>query len=259
MDLGKLSLLLSIFTRLFKSINQHLKLNFLMIRQILTPALKLWLYSQVEQADDLKVNITGSDRQILRGYIPRVSLNTSCAVYQSLHLGEVRLTGDNIRVNLPQVLKGKALQLLEPITVSAHISLTEAQLQASLDSPLLSVALKDFLAMLLKSSLDEPEVSNIISLKTNWDNVTIGTNELALSGNLVHGSQGVTPIKINAGLKLSNGNQLNLTPLQIVGIPEVTEEELDGFNLDLGSDVEINSLSLTSGKLLIEGKIMVRP
>ena len=230
-----------------------------MIRQIITPALKLWLYSQVEQADDLKVKITGSDRQILRGYIPRVSLSTSYAVYQSLHLGEVRLTGDNIRVNLPQVLKGKPLQLLEPITVSAHILLTEAQLQASLSSPLLSVALKDFLAMLLKSNLDEPKDSTVSDLTTSWDSVTIGTDELTLSGSLMHKNQCVTPVITRVGLKLSNGNQLSLTPLHVVGIPEVTEKELDVFNLDLGSDVEINSLSLTSGKLLIEGKIMVRP
>lgn len=230
-----------------------------MIRQILTPALRLWLYSQVEQADDLKINITGSDRQILRGYIPRVLLSTSYAVYQSLHLGEVKLTGDNIRVNLPQVLKGKALQLLEPITVSVHILLAEAQLQASLSSSLLSVALGDFLVMLLKSTLDEPENSTVPDLTTSWDNVTIGTNELTLSGSLIHRSQCVTPIIINSGLKLSNGNQLSLTPLHIVGIPEVTDKELDVFNLDLGSDVEISSLSLTTGQLLIEGQIMIRP
>jgi hypothetical protein len=76
------------------------------ISTVLSPALRLWLRSQVEQLEALQFNIIGGDRQILTGHIPGVSIAASGVVYQGLHLSKIQLEGTDIRVNLGQVIKG---------------------------------------------------------------------------------------------------------------------------------------------------------
>jgi len=71
----------------------------------------------------------GSDRQILHGTIPRVSILARHAVYQGLHLTQIQLVGEGIRTNLGQVL-GQPLRLLEPVPV-AELLLHESALNAS--------------------------------------------------------------------------------------------------------------------------------
>jgi hypothetical protein len=58
------------------------------ITNVLTTALKLWLKSQVSQVSQLEVEIKASDRQILSGRIPWVSIIASHAVYQGLNIHE---------------------------------------------------------------------------------------------------------------------------------------------------------------------------
>ena len=52
------------------------------ITKVLTAALKLWLKSQVSEVSQLEVEIKASDRQLLSGSIPWVSIIASDAVYQ---------------------------------------------------------------------------------------------------------------------------------------------------------------------------------
>ncbi|NJO19656.1 MAG: DUF2993 domain-containing protein [Spirulinaceae cyanobacterium RM2_2_10] len=116
--------------------------------RLLESAVQLWLRTQVERIDELQVAIAGRNRQILQGYIPEVALAARTAIYQGLHLERAALTGQNIRINLGQILRGQPLRLLEPITASGELFLTAANLQASLASPLLRQALTDLLALL---------------------------------------------------------------------------------------------------------------
>ena len=60
-------------------------LQIAMISKILSPALKLWLRTQVEQIENLEVKISSGNRQIVKGYIPSVFIASDCAVYQGLH------------------------------------------------------------------------------------------------------------------------------------------------------------------------------
>jgi LmeA-like phospholipid-binding len=103
-----------------------------LIGRVLAPAIQLWLKSQVEQVEHLEVGIQAGNRQILSGTIPQITLLAQKVIYQGLHLSDVNLTGQHIRVNLGQVLQGKALQLLEPIAVNGKVILLEADLNASL-------------------------------------------------------------------------------------------------------------------------------
>ncbi|MEB3160731.1 MAG: DUF2993 domain-containing protein, partial [Synechocystis sp.] len=121
-----------------------------LIGKILAPALQLWLRSQVDGVETLDIAIDGKDRQILRGYVPRVALTSHQAIYQGLQLGRVLLKGENIRINIGQVIKGKPLQLLEPIRVSGEVQISQSHLQASLTSDLLANAFTELLIALLE-------------------------------------------------------------------------------------------------------------
>ncbi|MGH2414737.1 MAG: LmeA family phospholipid-binding protein, partial [Microcystaceae cyanobacterium] len=225
---------------------------------VLSPALRLWLRSQVEQVEELHLKIMGRDRQILSGYIPGVLLSSRQAVYQGLHLGEVQLKGERIRINLGQVLKGKPLRLLEPVQVSGEVRLEEADLKASLSSPLLSQALIDLLATLLEANgLSNP--SHILeNYQVNWQEVSLDAEQLTLMGTLTDREGKTTPVRIRAGLALVNGQILQLNPLQIDALPEWSTVNLKEFQIDLGPDVELEQLSLASGILACGGRLLVR-
>ena len=92
---------------------------------MLSPACRVWLRSQVSHVDDLQVDIQGGSRQILGGTIPRVTVVAVGAIYQGLSLGSIDLIAENIRINLPQVIKGKPLQLLAPIAVMAGVKFSD--------------------------------------------------------------------------------------------------------------------------------------
>lgn len=124
---------------------------------LLGPALKLWLRSQVEAVDRLAVGIGSqtaegnclTSRQMLAGRIPVLSVEADGVIYRGLHLGQLRLRGQDIRMNLGQAVRGKPLKLLAPICVDLELRMNEAELNASLASPLLASQLGDWLALLM--------------------------------------------------------------------------------------------------------------
>lgn len=231
------------------------------ISTVLSPALRLWLRSQVEQVESLEFKITGGDRQILQGNIPAVSIAASSAVYQGLHLSKVQLEGTGIRVNLGQVIKGKPLRLLEPVPVLGQLRLTESDFQSSLKSPLLSTALTEFLTTLL---LSEQQTNYEHGLKEqplsfSWQTIAIDIGQLTLTGIITNGSHAPTPIIISAGLQLASPHELRLNPFQIQMSPDSKPQNLDGLQVDLGNDVDIQELTLTPGQLICRGRLTVLP
>jgi hypothetical protein len=153
------------------------------IGAVLSPACRVWLRSQVSQIDRLEVDIAGGSFQILGGTIPRIAIVAKGAVYQGLSMGSIDLIAENIRINLPQVLKGQALQLLDSIAVMAEVKFGEADLQASLASPLLSQAITDLLAQILSADPQQPDWI------VNWQQLQICPGMLILRGNLTAGAQ----------------------------------------------------------------------
>ena len=122
-----------------------------LIGSILSKAIGLWLRSQVDKIDHLQLNIEGSNRSLLSGDIPGVSVAAENAIYQGLHLTQVQLQGSNIRFNLGQVLKGQPLHLLEPFFVTGNLHLNQLDLNQSLQAPILVQALNEFVLSLLIS------------------------------------------------------------------------------------------------------------
>lgn len=229
------------------------------ISTVLSPACRVWLRSQVSQVEDLQVKIQGGDRQILRGYIPHVSISARHAVYQGLLLSEIQLVGENIRINLGQVLKGKPLRLLEPVSVAGQLLLEEADIKASLQSSLLSTGLNDLLRLLLEASGVKNPDEVLKYCKINWQQVTFDADWLTLAGIIIDPTGNTAPVVIRAGLTLPSSHELRFDPLQIEISPELLPGKLDSFQVDLGSEVDIEELTLLPGQLVCRGRLTVIP
>ncbi|MBC6418176.1 MAG: DUF2993 domain-containing protein [Prochloron sp. SP5CPC1] len=231
------------------------------ISKILSPALRLWLRTQVETIEGLELKITGgdpagtpdlryrADRQILGGYIPQVALSCNTAVYEGIHVGAVQLEAENIRINIGQVMRGKPLGLLEPVTVRGKLEVDEAALNASLQSPLLSGGLTDLLAMLLAAGGTNSE--NLLSAyHISWCSITLKEDKFTLTGTLRGKGGETTPVTIRSGLSLVRvgGHHLRFHPIHIDGILELGTFP-DSLEIDLGEQVEIEDLSIAPGYL----------
>lgn len=229
------------------------------ISKVLSPAIQIWLRSQVEQVESLQFQIVGGDRQILSGYIPKVSIAASRAVYQGLHLSQLQLEGTEIQVNLGQVIKGKPLRLLEPIPVEGQLLLTEKDLQTSLQAPLLSTALTELLSTFLQTNGITQSANDLKERKISWQQVDIDEGQLKLCGTLTDVTHQTTPVVIYAGLQLATPQVLKLHPLQIHLSPTSSPFHLDGFQIDLGSEVDLQELALMPGQLMCRGRLKVLP
>jgi LmeA-like phospholipid-binding len=229
------------------------------ISKVLSPALRLWLRSQVDAVEELEFQISGRNRQILSGYIPNVFLRATRAVYQGLHLARVQLEGETIRINIGQVLKGKPLQLLEPLQVSGEICLEEADLNTSVSSSLLSNAFTDLFLMLLKTSGRSYPNTILENYRLSWHKIALNNGKFALEGVLTDAEGKKQPTTIRAGLELVNRQTLRLYSIEMEILPSMLPIALTELLIDLGSDVELEIVSLNAGNLFCCGRLIVRP
>ena len=227
------------------------KNKFRLVTNVLTSAIKLWLKTQVSHIEQLHLDIQASDRQLISGNIPTVSIVAKSAVYQGLHLSFVDLVATNIRINIGAVLKGQQLRLLEKVPVQGELSQLEEDLSASLSSTLLSTALNDVLLKLL------PEHSPN-SKSISWQKVTIKDSQLVMYA-IIDTENNPQPLDISIGLNLLSPHELCIAPIYVTSNTKTLLESSDGEYIDLGSDVQIQELQLLPGKIIFRGQINVNP
>jgi LmeA-like phospholipid-binding len=234
------------------------------ISRVLSPAMRLWLRAQVEQVKELHVHIEGGDRQILSGHIPRVYVSASNVIYQGLHLSQLQLVGTGIRLNLGQVLKGKPLRLLDKIPIQAELMLLEADLNASLQASLLTNAVTELLEKFLRSncSLSILELDyRAAHLQDVQILITPGCLTLSIPPLSTNRQAG--PLIIRTGLNLVSPYKLCLDyPQQLPHLYAehgVALPNLQGFTIDLGTDVDLWQLTLEDKHIVCSGRINVIP
>jgi hypothetical protein len=234
-----------------------------LISKVLSPAVRLWLRSQVESVAELEFRIEGGDRQILSGYIPEVAIAARRAVYQGLHLSQVDVTGETIRVNLGQVLKGKPLKLLEAVPIEGSLGWDEADLNASLKAPLLANALAEFflnwvrsVAPLLPADLAQAIQAPLV-LGDAQAEILPHQVQLRLNWDVPREPDKGFSTTLQTRLGLVSESQLKLEkPRLLVG--EGSSTELPDYEVELG-DVGLEELRLDLGRIGVRGRIRVLP
>ncbi|NJR52700.1 MAG: DUF2993 domain-containing protein [Leptolyngbyaceae cyanobacterium CSU_1_3] len=234
-----------------------------LMSRALASALNLWLRSQVTEVGALQLNIDAGNRQLLSGCVRRVTLSAHKAVYQGLHLSEIALEGENIRVNLGQMVRGKPLQLLESVRVAGRVLLLQGDLDASLTAPLLANGVKEFLVALLRSgdlvdsSGSDPDL-NLQDLQ-----IVLEEGQVLLSASLVSVSGSRSAIAIRTGFELASPHELRLVNPQ--WLPHAKAKrgmaiaDLNGYTFDLGAETQIQQLVLEVGQMSCEARLLVSP
>lgn len=246
-----------------------------LIARVLTPAIKVWLRSHLDSIDNLQLDIDSSNRELLSGAIPKVFLAASQAVYKGIHLSQAQVLAANIRTNLRQILRGKAFQLMEPLSIDLEASLTATDLRSSAAAPLFQNALQMGLIPLLEQQLQIPSdwpfprwQPGAGSLATTPIRLSALRMELHFQRLHIHAqvSHPSVPqpqwMMLDTGLKLVNPHQLQLDDPQ--GCDPVTHEsiplvQLQNFSFDLGSDVGLDRLEITAEAILCRGQIKIIP
>ncbi len=142
----------------------------------ISPLLKLWLSSQVEGIEDLHLEISSNNRELLQGIIRRGIVSAKNIIYQGLELETIYLVADSIQLNVPQMLRGESLRLLQPINVKLKARIDRDHLFPSLASPILENALGHKLQL----PLEDLEIRAVILklLKLLKEEITIDRLEI---------------------------------------------------------------------------------
>ncbi|MDB9473917.1 DUF2993 domain-containing protein [Dolichospermum circinale] len=221
------------------------------ITKVLTSAIKLWLRTQLSHVSDLDVQIKASDRQFISGSIPGVSIYASKAVYQGLHITEIELYAEKIQLNVSSILRGQPLKLSAIVPVVGKLIVEEQDLNNSLSSPLLLTAISDLLIRLLPQS-------ELNSQSLTWRKITFDNQLLILHGTTTSDTH-ETFFNIHLDLKLLNGQELQFTQVEIKGDQGVILERYAPDMINLGTDVDIQEISLKPGQLTCYGRININP
>lgn len=214
-----------------------------LLRQVLKPACELWLRSQLEAVEQLRVGIVGGDRQLLGGYLPQVSLSAVGAVYRGIVLGCVDFKAEEIRLDVGGLWRGEPLQLLAAVWLLGEVSLKPEELSASLASPLLSSALASILNDFLEIEVPMGAIA--------WQRGIFGERSLCLQG-----FWGEERVELQVGIDIE-GSVLSLQPL--IWQRGGDRLEVKQVIVPLGEQVAIEEFELSGDRLALKGKIIVLP
>lgn len=236
------------------------------IGKVLSPAVRLWLRSQVEAVEELQFQIEGGDQQLLSGHIPKVTIMARNVIYQGVALSFVQASGEAIRVNLRQVLKGMPLRLMDVVPMGAEVVLHQTDLDTSLQTPLVVNAVNDLLmTWLLMSAADFP-----LSLQAQLHHpqFSLGMPQIRLSDPhlqftaVVQSDAEPLSLLIRAIPHLSADSRIHLhQPEWSLAATDhwLPLSRLQGYAIQLGSDVVIQHLQLQETQMICRGRIHIIP
>jgi hypothetical protein len=233
------------------------------ISKVLSPAIRVWLRSQLEEIKYLDFAIEGTDRQIWRGIIPTIHLNAQGAVYRGLHLSLAELKTGEIKFSFGKVLKGKGWHLDHAIQVGGNIQVTISDLLVSVQSPLFRGAIADLLRKFLPG-----EIFNTLPSPLDIDHLHLAINQeldnslgkaepvLELTGKIRNSDQQLVPFSLQTKLTLVSPQELLLKGLTW---SMAEKQHMDDLKIFLGSDVYVNKLLVDTNQLVMQGGFQVNP
>lgn len=242
-----------------------------LISRVLPVAVKFWLQTQLDEIGDLTFDIQATDRQVLSGHIPGITLSAQQAVYQGVRITDVTMQASDIKINIGQVLRGKPLRLQQEFPIEGQVAFDMDALEASATESILADGLLDFWQTLvakeevaaeiathygvniaaLKAALKDPQLSKYQSKLQ-----TLGT-DLVL--HLVGNEQ--SEIGLRGSLDVDHGHILRLTNAQwrLPAGEHVRSDALTDFYWNLGEQTDLQSLQVQDDQLMCQCRIMVQP
>lgn len=259
-----------------------------LIQSVLTPAIRFWIGTQVEHADNVQILIQSRDRQILAGHIPTVWLAAEHVCYRGLHLGRLNVSATHIRVNWWGIAKGQPLRLLEPIPIEVSLHLSEADLNRSLTVDLFAAALADLMKQglmhRLQPLMEEATPSTLAAqAPASKDRLAVAPSTLHIVAMTLRSDALVMTVRhypsqllqphdsgdrsceyhVQTRLVLDQGHRLRFDQPQLLKHPQAQQgrslPQLQDFTLNLGETVDLKELTLSPGQLTCRGKIWVQP
>ncbi len=223
------------------------------VSALLNPVMSAWIEGEVDSVENLQVQIGGSDPEIVSGTIPSARVAGQNLVYQGFYLSQVVLDGQNIRLNINDVLQGQQLRLLQPVPVAVQLQISESDLNQSLQSPLIR-------EQLAQAQVELPIGNQTVPFVIQEPRVTLFADQLQIDAQLQTPDGSLVPVTLTTGLEVVNGNQLILrTPAWQLSGQTLPVAGLDGFAIDLGSNVQVQSLELLPGELRYQGQLTIMP
>ncbi|MBF2098981.1 MAG: LmeA family phospholipid-binding protein [Gloeomargaritaceae cyanobacterium C42_A2020_066] len=198
----------------------------------LAKGLQWWLRQQVSGVDALTVEVEATNSELWAGRVGRLAVQAEGAIYQGLVLSRVALEAKAVGIQWDFWRRGED-PFTEMITVAIVLELTQEDLRTSLISPLLDVALQEPLSQL---------AGRPVSL------TALTALEMAAAG-ITWQWGGEAPLILTTLLACPDPGSLTLTC--------VTSQRQVG--LPLGTDIVLDSLTLTQGCLKGEGRLLIRP
>lgn len=238
------------------------------ISRLLPPAIRLWLRTQLDHVEDLVFDIEGGDRDVLSGHISAVILSAQTAIYQGIHLSQIAIKAQDIRMNLGQVMRRQPLRLLASFPVSGRVSLTAQDLTYSLQAPLLEAGLYDFLLRLAQAQPETTDLDLVLKSLSAQTLLTyyrptadIAVNQITLRLHPQAG-QSVPALAIATELTIQDGQRLCLDNLRWVSTPDGAYHPaatLHGFAIDLGPAVSLTDCQIQADQIVLAGTVHVMP
>ena len=222
---------------------------------LVNPLVANWIESEVDSVENLDVKISGADSDLMGGRIERAEVSGDNLVYEDFYFSRVELSGQDIRLTVEDALNGGSLNLVEPLPVNAMMRLTNADVNRSIQAPLIQ-------SQLSEASVDIP-VGNggeAVAFQLRDPQVEILDGRLKIDA-LLNTEGTDVPVSVTTGLLPKSSRQLLLVNPVWLGDDgsQIPIAGLDGAEIDLGPDVKIDSLQLVPGELIYTGTITIQP
>ncbi|MFT0796341.1 DUF2993 domain-containing protein [Synechococcus sp. H70.1] len=221
---------------------------------LLNPLVAAWIRSEVQQVENLQVQIAGSDAQILNGQIPQAQVSGDNLIYQGFQISHLRLRGQDIRLNVGEAIQGRSpLRLLAPVPVQVSLRLTEADLNRTLQAPLIQ-------SQLAQAQVQLPFGKQTVPFFIRQPQVALEPGRLRIQAQLMTPEGAAVPVTVLTGLQAQGPNQLRLVnPVWVSEGQEIPIPGLADFPIQLDPAVRIDRLELQSGQILYEGMLVIYP
>ncbi len=230
-------------------------------------AVRFWLQTQLDDIGELMFEIQATDRQVLSGHIPVISLSAQQAVYQGVQITDVNVQASDIKINIGQVLRGKPLRLKQAFPIEGQVAFDGDALATSSTAFILAEGLLDFWQTLLAQKNIAAEVAthygaDVAALKDPYLSQyrsSIGTLGTDLVLHLMRNGQ--TELGLRGCLAVDDGHILRLIGAQwcLSSGEHIHSDVLSDFSWDLGEQTYLQSLAVQDDQLTCHCRITVQP